>query len=207
MNPWRRLRSNPSRSIAPLAWLLLPLFLFIAILIHFFGNDTSPSTDYHLMERASSGERVWLGTARKPDWNWSEPYIAPSETVRAQLLKSLARFRGEHAQQGIFLEVTASGSNEAGYQVAQQLGAALGQYGLGKTARPPAHDGRLPISILRAPPRDRSMAQQLLKALSPYLKGEIWIQYDESTSTRSMTLHLADQQWFGEDGTVWYGLD
>lgn len=207
MNPWRRLRGNPSRSIAPLAWLLIPLFLFIAIVIYFFGDTTPQSTDLHLMEVSPSGEGVWLGDPDEPDWVWSESHVAPSEAVRSQLLQRLARFRGEHPQQGVQLMVTASASNEAGLRVAEQLGTALGQYGLGQTTRPPAEAGSPTISILRAPPGDRGMARQLLAALSPYVRGEIWVQYDESISTRSMTLHLADQQLFGEDGTVWYGLD
>lgn len=207
MNPWRRLRGNPSRSIAPLAWFLIPLLLFIAILIYFFGDTEPQSADIHLLEVAPSGEGVWLGSPNEPDWVWSESYVAPSEEVRAQLLQNLARFRGERAQQGIQLAVTASADNEAGARAAQQLGTALGQYGLGRTARASGESDNATISILRAPPRDRGMARQLLAALSPYLRGEIWVQYDESISTRSMTLHLADQQLFGEDGTVWYGLD
>lgn len=206
MNPWRRLRANPSRSIAPLAWFLIPLFLFIALLIYFFGDTTSRDGDLHLMEASPSGEGVWLGEPDEPDWVWSESYVAPAEAVRAQLLQRLARFRGERVQQGIQLSVTASAHNEAGLRVAQQLRAALGQYGLGQTTQPSKVNGQT-VSILRAPPRDRAMARQLLAAFYPYLRGEIWVQYDESISTRSMTLHLADEQLFGEDGTVWYGLD
>lgn len=207
MNPWRFLKGNPSRSIAPLAWFLIPLFLLIALLIYFFGDTTSQTDELHLMEVSPSGEGVWLGSPDEPDWVWSESYVAPSETVRSQLLQRLARFRGERVQQGIQLTVTASADNEAGTRVAQQLGAALGQYGLGQSARPPAETASPTISVLRAPPRDRGLAKQILAALSPYLRGNIWIQYDENFSTRSMTLHLADEQLFGEDGTVWYGLD
>ena len=207
MSSWRRLRGNPSRSIAPLAWFLIPLFLLIAILIYFFGDTDPQSTDIHLMEVASSGEGVWLGDPNEPDWIWSESYVDPSEEVRAALLQSLSRFRGEQAQQGIQLAVAASADNPAGVRVAQQLGTALGQYGLGQVTRAPAEAGNTSSSILRAPPRDRGMVRRLLAALSPYLRGKIWVQYDESISTRSMTLHLADQQLFGEDGTVWYGLD
>lgn len=206
MNGWRRrLIGNPSRSIAPLAWWLIPLFLFIGILIYFFGDFDGARSGLLDMHRAPSGEQVWLGDSNIPDQSWSESFVAPSEEVRARLLQNLSRFRGERVQQGIELEILASA--ETGHQVAQQLGSALGHYGMGKATRRSGEASAVPFTTLRAAPRDRGMARELLAALSPYLKGDIWIQYDESVNTRTMTLLLADDPLFGHDGTVWYGLD
>lgn len=206
MSAWQRLTGNPSRSIAPLAWGLVPLFLVIGVLIYVFGDAPSQSSNLLTMERSSSGERVWLGSSDIPDRAWSESFVPPNDAVRTALLQELARFRGERVQQGIELEVTAAASNEAGQQVARQIGSALGQYSLGK-ARDTDERASISFTTLRAAPRDRGMVHALLTALSPYLKGEVWIQYDESANTRSLTLHLADHPHFGDDGTVWYGLD
>lgn len=205
MAAWQRLFGG-SRSAAPLAWGLIPLFLIIGIIIFFFGDLDARHDGIHIMERAPTGERVWLGSADIPDHAWSAAFIAPNDEVRTALLESLSSFRGERVQQGVQLEVSAADANEAGRQVARQIGSALGQYGVGR-ARTASTTGPAPITQLRASPRDRGLVLHLLSALSPYLKGEIWIQYDESASTRSMTLHLADDPLFANDGTVWYGLD
>jgi hypothetical protein len=200
---WKNFGGN-SRSAAPLAWGLIPLLLLIGILIFFFGDTDSDRINVVSLEQTPSGERVWLGETDVPDREWSDAFIPPSEAVRSALLRALAGFRGERPQQGIRLEVSAVDDNEAGRQVARQIGAALGQYNLGRN-RAASAEHSVHITQLRVSPHDRGMVYHLLSALSPYLKGEVWIQYDDNAET--MILHLADNPVFGGDGTVWYGVD
>ncbi len=201
---WHWFTGN-TRSMTPFAWGLIPLFLVIGLMI-FFGDTTGERRGITVLEQTPGGERVWLGSTDIPDHAWSQTFNAPSDDTRAALLRALASFRGERVQQGIRLDVSAVDDNEAGRQVARTLGSALGQYNLGR-AQPSTAEYSVHITQLRAAPRDRGLVHHLLAALSPYLKGEVWIQYDEGASTASMTLHLADAPLFGEDGTVWYGLD
>ncbi len=200
---WKSFWGN-SRSAAPLAWGLIPLLLLIGILIFFFGDTGNDRSNVVSLEQTPGGERVWLGETDVPDQEWSDAFIPPSAAVRSALLRALASFRGERPQQGIRLEVSAVDDNEAGRQVARQIGAALGQYSLGRTRAAPTEHS-VHITQLRASPHDRGMVHHLLSALSPYLKGEVWIQYDDNAET--MILHLADNPVFGGDGTVWYGVD
>lgn len=195
-----------SRSVTPLAWGLIPLLLIIGILIFFFGDTDSERVNVISLEQTSGGERVWLGETDVPDQEWSDAFIPPSEAVRSALLRSLASFRSERVQQGIRLEVSAVDNNETGRQVARQIGAALGQYSLGRTRASPTEHS-VHITQLRASPRDQGMVHHLLSAMSPYLKGEVWIQYDDNANAETMILHLADNPIFGGDGTVWYGVD
>ncbi len=91
--------------------------------------------------------------------------------------------------------------------LAERLGKALAQYGLGQATPEPAEAGETAVAplVLRAPPGNTELVQRLLVSLSPYIAGEAIVVLDRNLDIDDMSLTVAGDPRFTPDGVAIMG--
>ncbi|NVK41804.1 MAG: hypothetical protein HWE39_11230 [Oceanospirillaceae bacterium] len=133
-------------------------------------------------------------------------YVPESPQLRAQVLQNLNEFRAAYRQLAPALEVLALPGLDSRQSLAERLGSALAFQGLGQArqAELSLEDPSLVPApmLLRCAPKDFKLVQRLLEALSPYIAGDVLIQFDENIRTGELKLYLLGRPRFSEEGVA-----
>jgi len=195
---------------APLknVWFLIPLLLVVLGVAYWFsGSDPEERGDVASVTVLSeSDDAQWL---RLPTvvaaGEVGSRYVEPADALRAGVLQNLAQFRVNYQQLAPYLKVKAAPGLENGQRLAQQLGSVLAHYGLGRTAASDAQslpDKRRALLVLRGARKDAEIIRRLLAALSPYLSGEVLVQFDDARRIDQLELYLLGEPGFTKTGVA-----
>ncbi|GGB91292.1 hypothetical protein GCM10011352_16670 [Marinobacterium zhoushanense] len=188
---------------------LLPLFLIVVGLFLWFGglgSDAQNSSGTGSVEVLSDSDTArWLRLPPVDEIDeLSSAYIAVDEKRRARVLQNLAEFRATYQQLAPFLEIKAV-PGEAREKLAQRLGQALGHYGLGRAVKDDADsfpDRRRAALVLRGARDDAEIIKRLLAALSPYLSGDVLVQFNDDQRIDRLQLYLLGDPGFTKEGVA-----
>ncbi|MBV1786651.1 hypothetical protein KQ940_01125 [Marinobacterium sp. D7] len=90
-------------------------------------------------------------------------------------------------------------------QLAQRIGSSLAHYGLGRAVKADSRllpDRQRATLVLRGARDDAEIIQHLLAALSPYLSGDILVQFDDSRRIDQLELYLLGEPRFTAQGVA-----
>jgi len=190
-------------SARPLAWLVLPLAVIVAVLILFFGRG---NVDQDLPPVVSGGEQgLDEVVLRGPTGNGDSTNYRPiTSAKRETALQRLAEFRARYRQSQPFIVVTSAASPQSLSSLAREIGSALSTHGLGtyQEEKPDSHNAPgLPTQpVMRLAPRDSRIARELLWALEPYLAGHITLVYQADLRTDQIQLYMRGNPRFSGEG-------
>jgi len=191
-----------------IVWYPLALLLAVlALLIWFKGSPQlgqSASDSVTVLSESATGQ--WLKLpATGVEGRLSSRYVTASEERRARVLQNLSEFRAAYKQLAPFIEIRAAAGLESRQRLAQRLGSELSHYGLGRAltgeSRAP-QDGERAALILYGSRGNAEMIRGLLAALSPYLAGEVLVQFDEAMRSDRLELYLLGEPGFTGDGVA-----
>lgn len=192
------------RSMSRFAWIAPTIILLAVGLIYLFGNTGADSISTE--ELTGAYERLRIGDAGQYD-DLPQATIALSADKRQRVLQNLSSFRAEHQMVGPTVTVMALQSSTGSRELAQRIGGMLAQYNLGDTG--PGNDinsGDAGVIIL-ARRADRTLAHNLLRALSPMLSGMVQIQFDDTQRPGTLLLHIAANPHFTAQGVAVFSTD
>lgn len=189
---------------------LLPLFLIVLGLGVWFGGLGSNPPRYNLHSSvqvlSDAPTARWL---RLPDnvaaSDLTGEYIATGDNMRARVLQNLSEFRTTYKQLAPFMKVSAAPGNEAGQQLAQRIGSSLAHYGLGRAVKADSRslpDRQRASLVLLGARDDAEIIQHLLAALSPYLSGDVLVQFDDTRRIDQLELYLLGKPSFTAEGVA-----
>jgi hypothetical protein len=132
---------------------------------------------------------------------WSPEWVAASEPGHQAVKQALRQLTQEMDGAPMGLTVVANKGLFSREQIAQRMGEALSQSGLGRyqlrDADPKAQQ-KIGV-VINVAVSDTAMAQKLLGALSPYLGGRVALMYTQQ-SAGQMTLELHGTPFFNGQG-------
>lgn len=194
----------------PRLWLLLALLVALLLLMFLVrGWNGGPEPVLEVVASGPGWHRVMVareGGIADTGKPLSDDFVVISSDNRERVLQNLGRFRADYKQLAPFLWVSAPPGIESRTRVADQLGSVLARYGLGRT-RSEAVSPPLAIKpgaslALICDRRHMEIAHRLLQALSPYLRGEVLIQFDDALNIDNMQLLIGGSPRFAADGTA-----
>lgn len=196
------------KSMSRFAWLAPTIILLAAGLIYLFGNTGADSI--HTEELTGTHERLRIGDAGQYD-GLPQATIALSAGKRQRVLQNLSGFRAEHQMVGPTVTVVALQLSTGSRELAQRIGGILAQYNLGDTATDPVAGDDISSGnagvILLARRADRTLAHNLLRALSPMLSGMVRIQFDDTQRPGTLLLGIAASPRFTAQGVAVFSSD
>lgn len=196
------------RSMSRFAWIAPTIILLALGLIYLFGNTGADSIS--TVELTGAYERLRIGDAGQYD-DLPQATTALSADKRQRVLQNLSSFRAEHQMVGPTVTVLALPSSTGSRELAQRIGGMLAQYNLGDTGADPEagndiNSGDAGVIIL-ARRADRTLAHNLLRALSPMLSGMVRIQFDDTQRPGILLLHIAANPHFTAQGVAVFSTD
>lgn len=191
-------------------WLLLALLVSLLLLMFLVrGWNGGPEPVLEVVASGSGWQRARLvgeGGVPANGAPLSEHFLAISSANRERVLENLSRFRADYKQLAPFLRVSASPTLESRSLLADQLGRVLARYGLGGTApeavSPPLATEPGASLVMICNERHLVIAHRFLQALSPYLRGEVLIQFDDGRNVDHMQLFIKGNPRFAPGGTA-----
>lgn len=191
-------------------WPLLALLIALLLLMFLVrGWNGGPEPVLEVVASGSGWQRVMVareGGVADTGEPLSDSFVVISPANRERVLQNLGRFRADYKQLAPFLRVSASPGMPSRSRLADRLGSALAHYGLGRTvpevASPPLALEPGASLVLICNESHMEIAHRLLQALSPYFRGEVLIQFDESLRVDTMQLLIGGRPRFTAEGTA-----
>jgi hypothetical protein len=188
------------------AWLILPLGLMIIGLIVLFGDyDHGKLPQPKIIASSSQGVQLELPTiSTNSKLNLKVEWAPSSGDARGQVLQSLSEYAANFKQLRTLMYVWAEPGSVELKKLAQRLGKALAHYNLGRVDQSiiaPAALGMLDSgALLICAEEDRELAMHMLRALTPYLGGQIVVRFSPELAAQSMHLYLFGAPYFTDMG-------
>ncbi|MFC6673070.1 hypothetical protein [Marinobacterium aestuariivivens] len=195
------------RSVHLIAGGLL-ILLILSFLVDWSGEpQRSGESPLVVLSEAEDAQWIRLPAPAVTD-RLDRIYMAESEPLRAQVLQNLGEFRAAYQQLAPSLEVRVAPGLKSRQRLAERLGAALSHFGLGRARA--GFDLALPgqarpAMLARCSGRDAEILRRLLAALSPYLAGDVLVQFDDSLRIDEIGLYLLGEPRFNEEGVAIFG--
>lgn len=207
-DPQQVLRKRRLPSMAPYAWLLLPLAAVGALLWVFSESRAPAVAPLEMVRESASGGTVHM--AGPAVTSGSANAVPVQEARRQKVLENLRDFHAAYKQAGARLSVLAV-DDGAGEVLARRLGEALAQYDLGGVSNPDpttasgAGAEPAPAILLFCAERDNRIARELLAALEPYLAGPVSLVWDDALRIDQLRLEIRGVPGFAESGEALFG--
>lgn len=203
-----------SGSAKRLAWLLIPLFCIVLILVFFSQNaGVEQGASVQVVSTGDRYQRLIVhgGQAVDSSEKWQAEFITASPKLNEQILEKLSKFRADYQQLGPSMSVWADPGNETALALAKQLGLVLARYGLGKTelnmpARvfPGVDEASV---VVRCAESQCDIARNLLAALAPMINGEFFLWFDPGAGVQKMEMSIFGKPLFNSRGEAYFGLE
>lgn len=196
--------NRPGRkSMSRYAW-IAPVIVALAFgLVYLFG-DSGPN---HIKTLEVTGHYERVRIDQPVQHGELQSSKALSADTRQRVLQRLSGFRAEHRMLGPAVTVTTLKASAASIELAQRIGELLAQHNLGNYTADPRitgdthgvdSDGVI-LSVRRA---DRTMAHDLVSALSPMLAGTVRIRLDDTHQPGKLLLEIAATPGFSDQGVA-----
>tara|TARA_R110002072_G_scaffold119380_2_gene252173 strand:- start:1417 stop:2082 length:666 start_codon:yes stop_codon:yes gene_type:complete len=206
--------SRPKRFIpnyAGIAWLIVPLALFIGLLLLLFGSaDDDPAQPKVLAKPSPDTELVSIGSAPASTAtaaSLTTQFTPPDEQLYQRMGENLRRFRTDFRQMAPAINVSAVPGSKNRDKAVAALADMLASEQLSGHPDASVADTRAKENvaadlILYTRQANREIVFRFLAAISPYLSGRVLLVFNDDFTLDRLHLVFRDEPLFTPSGAV-----
>ncbi len=202
------LNARKNGGFKKIAWLIIPLLLFIAGAIFLFGSKPAQPPLPSIERDTAEGQLLQLPIVSVNNQvSWQTGWVEALPEARAQVLQALSELHAAYPQRGIRVSLWTPADQLTSQSFADRLQKSLATYSLAEAEAIATPDFARQVQqgvVVFCRAEDKSLVRQLLGALTPYLAGTVAVRFDQALKSGQVRVFLIGEPQFNGIGQATY---